>query len=99
MFRRFFDIAERACAGEPATAEEALAVLRSTDDELLELVAATSRVRRRYFGNQVKINYLVNIKSGLCPEDCGYCSQRLGSDTDVLKYPWLPADEAQKQLF
>lgn len=92
-----FEIAERACAGEPATAEEALAVLRSTDDQLLELVAATSRVRRQYFGNQVKINYLVNIKSGLCPEDCGYCSQRLGSDTDVLKYPWLPAEEARRQ--
>lgn len=97
MFKRFFKIAERACAGEPATADEALAVLQSSDDELLELVAATSRVRRKYFGNQVKINYLVNIKSGLCPEDCGYCSQRLGSETDVLKYPWLPANEAQLQ--
>lgn len=97
MFSSFFEIAERACAGEPATAEEALAVLRSTDDQLLELVAAVSKVRRQYFGNQLKINYLVNIKSGLCPEDCGYCSQRLGSDTDVLKYPWLPTDEAQRQ--
>lgn len=94
---RFFEIAERACAGEPVTAEEALAVLRSTDDELMELVAATSRVRRHFFGNKVKINYLVNIKSGLCPEDCGYCSQRLGSETDVLKYPWLPAEEAKRQ--
>lgn len=72
-------------------------VLRSSDDQLLELVAATSKVRRTFFGNQVKVNYLVNIKSGLCPEDCGYCSQRLGSETDVLKYPWLPADEAQRQ--
>lgn len=97
MFKSFFEIAERVSAGEPATADEALAVLRSTDDELLELVAATSQVRRKYFGNQVKINYLVNIKSGLCPEDCGYCSQRLGSETDVLKYPWLPAHEAQRQ--
>ncbi len=97
MFKNFFDIAERACAGEPATAEEALAILHSTDEQLVELVAATSRVRRKYFGSQVKINYLVNIKSGLCPEDCGYCSQRLGSDTDVLKYPWLPAAEAKRQ--
>lgn len=97
MFENFFEIAERACAGEPATAEEALMALRSSDEELLELVAATSKVRRTFFGNQVKINYLVNIKSGLCPEDCGYCSQRLGSQTEVLKYPWLPAHEAQRQ--
>ena len=81
-----------------ATAEEALMVLRSSDDRLLELVAATFQVRRTFFSNQAKINYLVNIKSGLCPEDCGYCSQRLGSETEVLKYPWLPAHEALAML-
>ena len=72
---------------------EALAVLASGDDELLDVVAAAFRVRRRFFGRRVKLNYLVNIKSGLCPEDCSYCSQRLGSSADVLKYTWLKADE------
>jgi len=97
VFNIFSEIAERACAGHPATADEALAVLQSTDDQLLDLVAATSKVRRQHFGNLVKINYLVNLKSGLCPEDCGYCSQRLGSETDVLKYPWLSQADAQRQ--
>jgi biotin synthase len=41
----------------------------------------------------VKLNYLVNIKSGLCPEDCFYCSQRVGSSAEVLKYTWLKKDE------
>ena len=90
-------LAERACAGDPATAEEALTILRSADDELLDLVAAAGRVRRHFFGRSVKVNYLVNLKSGLCPEDCGYCSQRLGSDTEILKYSWLPGDEARRQ--
>ena len=72
---------------------EALAVLASGDDELLDVVAAAFRVRRHYFGRRVKLNYLVNIKSGLCPEDCFYCSQRSGSSADVLKYTWLKADE------
>jgi len=27
------------------------------------------------------------------PEDCFYCSQRLGSTADVLKYTWLKPDE------
>src|SRR6516165_8112585 len=72
---------------------EALAVLASGDDELLDVVAAAFRVRREFFGRRVKLNYLVNIKSGLCPEDCSYCSQRLGSSADVLKYTWLKPDE------
>jgi biotin synthase len=42
----------------------------------------------------VKLNYLVNLKSGLCPEDCSYCSQRLGSKAEILKYTWLKPEEA-----
>jgi biotin synthase len=83
----------KALARELPTRAEALAVLRSGDDELMDVVAAAFKVRLRYFGRRVKLNYLVNIKSGLCPEDCSYCSQRLGSSADVLKYTWLKPDE------
>ncbi|MEK2491006.1 biotin synthase BioB [Kitasatospora purpeofusca] len=80
--------------GETPTREEALAVLATTDDELLDVVAAAGRVRRRWFGRRVKLNYLVNLKSGLCPEDCSYCSQRLGSKAEILKYTWLKPGQA-----
>ena len=79
-------LADKALARELPTRDEALKVLTSPDDELMDVVAAAFRVRRRYFGRRVKLNYLVNIKSGLCPEDCFYCSQRVGSSADVLKH-------------
>src|ERR1700749_3080955 len=79
---------------EPPARDEALAVLATSDDELLDVVAAAGKVRRHWFGRRVKLNYLVNLKSGLCPEDCSYCSQRLGSKAEILKYTWLGADEA-----
>src|SRR5271156_5889910 len=86
-------LAEKSLARELPTRDDALKVLTSSDDELMDVVAAAFKVRLRYFGRRVKLNYLVNIKSGLCPEDCFYCSQRLGSAADVLKYTWLkPAD-------
>ena len=69
--------------------DQALAVLRSTDDDLLDVVAAAGRVRRAFFGNRVKLNYLVNMRSGLCGEDCAYCSQRQGSSAGVLTYNWI----------
>ena len=97
MTRRFDDLADAVLAGTPATAEEALDVLRATDEELLSMVDAAARLRRKHFGNTVKVNYLVNLKSGLCPEDCHYCSQRLGSQADILKYTWLKTDEAIEQ--
>ena len=86
-------LAEKALAGELPAREEALKVLATSDDELMDVVAAAFRVRRHYFGRRVKLNYLVNIKSGLCPEDCFYCSQRVGSSAEVLKYTWLRKDE------
>jgi biotin synthase len=82
-------LAAKAVDREPLSRQEALAVLASGDDELLDVVAAAFRVRLKYFGRRVKLNFLVNAKSGLCPEDCFYCSQRLGSDAGVLKYTWL----------
>ncbi|WP_037612810.1 biotin synthase BioB [Streptomyces albus] len=87
-------LVETGLRGGTPTRNEALAVLRTSDDDLLDVVAAAGKVRRRWFGRRVKLNYLVNLKSGLCPEDCSYCSQRLGSQADILKYTWLKPEEA-----
>ncbi len=68
-------------------------MLRAPDEDLPALVAAAHRVRRRYFGNRVKVNFLVNIKSGICPEDCHYCSQSKLSRAKIDKYPLLSSNE------
>ena len=93
----FEDLADQALQGTSATASQALEVLRTSDEDLLALVAAASRLRRRHFGNTVKLNYLVNLKSGRCQEDCAYCSQRLGSSAGILSYTWLRSAEACEQ--
>jgi biotin synthase len=97
MFNTWFDLAEQQLAGGTLSREDARAILAAPDSEVTELVGAGGRLRRAHFDNWVKVNYLVNLKSGLCPEDCSYCSQRLGSEADVLKYRWLPQEEALEQ--
>lgn len=98
MTPSFFDqLANSILAGKPATEDDALAVLRADSEELLDVVSAAGRLRRTHFGNAVKVNYLVNLKSGLCPENCNYCSQALGSRADILKYKWLSTEEALEQ--
>jgi biotin synthase len=91
-------LSEKALRRETPTRDELLKVLNSSDDDLMDLVAAASRVRRRYFGRRVKLNYLVNMKSGLCPEDCFYCSQRLGSQAEIVKYTWLKPDQTREAV-
>ncbi|SFS72550.1 biotin synthase BioB [Saccharopolyspora flava] len=97
MSSTFDQLADAVLAGRAAAAEDALAVLRADDAELMSVVAAASRLRRAHFGNTVKVNYLVNLKSGLCPENCHYCSQALGSNAPILKYSWLSKDETLRQ--
>lgn len=97
VFNNFSELADRQLAGGELSREEALAILESTDEQLLEVTGAASRLRRAHFANTVKVNYLVNLKSGLCPEDCTYCSQRLGSAAQILKYTWLKPEEAVAQ--
>src|SRR5438093_11340366 len=86
---RWEAFADKALAGETLTRGEARTVLASRDDELLQLLGASFRVRSAAFGRKVKLNMLINAKSGICPEDCGYCSQSIVSTAPVAKYQLL----------
>jgi len=90
---RWHDVAGRVLEGQRLTIDEGVAVLRSPDSELLELLAAAYRVRHRWFGNRVHLNFLINAKSGRCGEDCGYCSQSRVSRADVPKYELLDPEQ------
>ena len=82
-------LAEDVLGGHSLTRENCRSILDCPDEELLDLLAAAYRVRRQHFGNQVQLYYLQNAKSGLCPEDCGYCSQSKLSTAPIDKYVWL----------
>lgn len=90
---RWDRLAESVLDGHQIDVDEGLAILQSADDELPALLAAVFRVRRQYFGRTVHLYYLKNAKSGLCPEDCGYCSQSARSMADIPKYPLLDTDQ------
>ena len=86
-------LADRSLDGQAPTEDEALAVLDAPDAAVLDVLAAAYRIRRHHFGTVVKLNYLVNAKSGLCPEDCGYCSQNRHSTAEISKYGLMDEDE------
>ena len=79
-------LADFVLAGESLDRSAAAAVLRSSDAELPALLRATLRVREHYHGRRVKLCLLRNARSGLCPEDCHYCSQSAISDAAIPRY-------------
>ena len=57
----------------PWTSESAAAIYRLPFNDLL--FRAQSLHRQHFDPNRVQLSRLLNIKTGGCPEDCGYCSQ------------------------
>ena len=87
------DLADQVLAGQQITESQALSILRTPDDQLLDVLAAAYKIRRRYFANTVQLYFLMNAKSGLCPEDCTYCSQSKTSEAEIPKYNFLSRDK------
>ncbi len=87
------ELAERILAGHRLTEDEGLAILASPDEELLDVLAGAYLLRRRYFGNTVQLYFLMNAKSGLCPEDCAYCSQSKVSEAEIPRYNILSREK------
>ncbi|MCZ2259212.1 biotin synthase BioB [Sporosarcina sp. G11-34] len=86
-------LAEKVLAGHILTDEEALSILDSPDDDLLALLHGAYKVRKYYYGNKVKLNMIMNTKSGLCPENCGYCAQSIVSKAPIEKYSMMKREE------
>jgi len=91
--KRWDSLAEQALRGEQLTLEQALGVLAAPDEELVDLLAAAFRVRRHHFGRGVRLNFLVNAKSGHCGEDCGYCSQSRVSTAEIPRHQLLSKEK------
>jgi biotin synthase len=89
----YSELAELALADTPLTHEQALSVVTAPDEDLLDLLSAAYKVRHARFGKQVMLHFLMNAKSGLCPEDCGYCSQSKVATSDIPKYNLLSRDK------
>jgi biotin synthase len=57
------------------------------------LFQAHSLHREAFDPNQVQVSTLLSIKTGACPEDCGYCSQSARNEAEIERERLLPLDE------
>jgi biotin synthase len=61
---------------------------------LPELIYRAQVVHRRYHApDEIQRCTLLSIKTGDCPEDCGYCPQSVHYHTDTPRHPLLPKEQ------
>jgi biotin synthase len=73
------------------TQDETEALLGQPFNDLL--FAAQGAHRRHFDPNRVQVSTLLSIKTGACPEDCGYCSQSARHETGLAPERLLPLEE------
>src|SRR3979411_3130314 len=64
---------------------------------LLDALFAAQAAHRQHFEpGEVQLCQLLSIKTGGCPEDCGYCGQSAHFKTNVVKQDLLSVEEVMK---
>ena len=89
-------ITDRILDGGEITEEEAKALIRTTDEDTMLLLACADKIRQKFSGRSVDLCAIVNARSGRCQEDCKFCAQSARYDTGIDNYTFLPEEEVMK---
>ena len=96
------DLLDRLLAQDPngpargASPDDALAVLRSGDDDLMVLLDGASRVRRHFKGDRVRLCAILNARSGGCAQDCAFCAQSAHHRAAIDRHPMAGLDRVRE---
>lgn len=93
MTDRWNELADRLLAGERLSRPDALAMLGAADTATLPMLQAMARLRERHYGRRVRLHILLNAKSGMCTEDCGFCPQSSAATGPVERHQLLSVEE------
>ncbi len=95
MAALYTDLAERVLRGERLPRADYLAMAACPAGQVPDLMAGAARLREHYFGRDVHVCMIANIKSGRCSEDCAFCAQSGHARAEIPVYPLQGADEVQ----
>jgi len=69
-------------------------ILEVYNRPLMELIYEASKVHREHHDPlKIQVSKLISIKTGGCPEDCGYCPQASRYHTNIEKNDLMPVEE------
>lgn len=83
--------------GGSITYEEACALANIGYDKIFELISCSNEIRQHFMGDKVDLCSILNVKSGLCSEDCRYCAQSIYYSTNINQYSLLREDSILKK--
>lgn len=83
---------EKVLSGQKISHDEARILINVSDDILKHLSDAANEITRKFNGDIVDVETLINAKKGNCPEDCSFCSQSAFYKSGIDTYRLLPSE-------
>ena len=83
---------EEVLLGKKISHEESRILINVSDTALQFLSDAANEITRKFNGDVIDVETLINAKKGNCPEDCSFCSQSAFYKSGIDTYKLLPSD-------
>ena len=61
-------------------------------EDILDLLSLANKVKNK-FSSDTHVCTIMNVKSGMCSEDCKFCSQSLHNNAEIERYPLVSNDD------
>lgn len=61
-----------------------------------ELISISSKITKENFRDDVEFCSIISAKTGLCPEDCKYCSQSMHNNSKIDSHPLVSNETVEK---
>lgn len=65
-------------------------------EDVLDLISLANKVKNKY-AEPMHVCTIMNVKSGMCNEDCKFCSQSLHNNADIERYSLSPKEQILEQ--
>ena len=92
-YRGIIALGEYMLQGNQINYEDSLQLTKVTTDDIPLLAAFANKIRQQFAGNTVDMCGLVSARSGMCSEDCKFCSQSVYHSTDAPVYDLRSTEE------
>lgn len=79
-------LGENVLLGHSVTYDEALALARISQHDIMLAAAYANKIRHHFTGNQIDMCGVINARSGFCTEDCKFCAQSVFHQTSITLY-------------
>ncbi|MBE9529124.1 MAG: biotin synthase BioB [Proteobacteria bacterium] len=79
--------------GTGLSSEEASKFVELGEERITEILAVTEQVRKKHKGDEVDLCAITSAKTGLCAEDCSFCSQSVNYATDIKSHTMVESED------